>query len=176
MAKREILAAADHFSIIRATRNKNRTTKSARSNHHPIGLVVGPKGATIKRIQQSTHTYIVTPSRDKEPVFEVTGMPENVDRAREEIEAHITMRTGSVIDIHPDNDFHSNGTDVCMDLFGNSSAALWAKVNAPRRGSAASRNETLGSTSSESSCYGTGREQGPASPFRPGNSTLYQLP
>ncbi len=36
-----------------------------------VGLVVGPKGATIKRIQQQTHTYIVTPSRDKEPVFEV---------------------------------------------------------------------------------------------------------
>ncbi|CAH2292319.1 RNA-binding MEX3D [Pelobates cultripes] len=182
MAKREILAAADHFSIIRATRNKNsamaggsqgppnlpgQTTIQVRVPYRVVGLVVGPKGATIKRIQQSTHTYIVTPSRDKEPVFEVTGMPENVDRAREEIEAHITMRTGSVIDIHPDNDFHSNGTDVCMDLFGNSSAALWAKVNAPRRGSAASRNETLGSTSSESSCYGTGREQGPASPFRP---------
>ena len=38
-----------------------------------VGLVVGPKGATIKRIQQNTHTYIVTPSREKDPVFEVTG-------------------------------------------------------------------------------------------------------
>lgn len=38
-----------------------------------VGLVVGPKGATIKRIQHQTNTYIVTPSRDKEPVFEVTG-------------------------------------------------------------------------------------------------------
>ena len=27
---------------------------------------------TIKRIQQTTHTYIVTPSREKDPVFEVT--------------------------------------------------------------------------------------------------------
>ena len=59
-----------------------------------VGLVVGPKGATIKRIQQQTHTYIVTPSRDKEPVFEVTGLPENVDAARKEIEAHIALRTG----------------------------------------------------------------------------------
>ena len=41
--------------------------------------MVGPKGATIKRIQQQTRTYIVTPSRDKEPVFEVTGLPENVE-------------------------------------------------------------------------------------------------
>ena len=38
-----------------------------------VGLVVGPKGTTIKRIQQTTHTYIVTPSREKDPVFEVTG-------------------------------------------------------------------------------------------------------
>ena len=58
-------------------------------------MVVGPKGATIKRIQQQTHTYIVTPSRDKEPVFDVTGLPENVEAARKEIEAHIALRTGS---------------------------------------------------------------------------------
>ena len=58
-----------------------------------MGLVVGPKGATIKRIQQQTRTYIVTPSRDKEPVFEVTGLPENVETARKEIEAHIAFRT-----------------------------------------------------------------------------------
>uniref|UniRef100_A0A8C5LQ34 RING-type domain-containing protein n=1 Tax=Leptobrachium leishanense TaxID=445787 RepID=A0A8C5LQ34_9ANUR len=183
MAKREILAAADHFSIIRASRNKNnliagtsqgppnlpgQTTIQVRVPYRVVGLVVGPKGATIKRIQQSTHTYIVTPSRDKEPVFEVTGMPENVDRAREEIEAHITMRTGSLIDFHPDNDFHSNGTDVCIDLLGGGSAGLWAKVHAPRRGSATSRNETLGSPSSESSYYGaTVREQDPTSSFRP---------
>ena len=57
-----------------------------------MGLVVGPKGATIKRIQQQTRTYIVTPSRDKEPVFEVTGLPENVETARKEIEAHIAFR------------------------------------------------------------------------------------
>ena len=59
-----------------------------------VGLVVGPKGATIKRIQQQTSTYIVTPSREKEPIFEVTGMPDNVDQAKREIEAHIALRTG----------------------------------------------------------------------------------
>ncbi len=71
------------------------TTTQVRVPYRVVGLVVGPKGATIKRIQQSTHTYIVTPSRDKEPVFEVTGLPENVDAARKEIEAHIAMRTGA---------------------------------------------------------------------------------
>ena len=62
-----------------------------------VGLVVGPKGATIKRIQQQTHTYIVTPGRDKEPIFEVTGLPENVEAARHEIESHIAVRTGEIV-------------------------------------------------------------------------------
>ncbi|XP_053311828.1 RNA-binding protein MEX3D [Spea bombifrons] len=180
MAKREILAAADHFSVIRASRNKNlilgstqgppnlpgQTTIQVRVPYRVVGLVVGPKGATIKRIQQSTHTYIVTPSRDKEPVFEVTGMPENVDRAREEIEAHITMRTGSLVDINPDNDFHRNGTDVCTDLLGGGPSSIWAKVPAPRRGSAASRSE-IGSSSEITYFATASREQDPASPFRP---------
>merc|ERR1711981_1287097 len=110
-AKREILSAAEHFSQIRATRKNNinsplalgqmmantpgQTTIQVRVPYRVVGLVVGPKGATIKRIQQQTHTYIVTPSRDKEPVFEVTGLPENVEAARKEIEAHIAIRTGS---------------------------------------------------------------------------------
>ncbi|MBN3290121.1 MEX3B protein, partial [Polypterus senegalus] len=142
MARREIISAAEHFSMIRASRNKNtslngsgtvpgppnlpgQTTIQVRVPYRVVGLVVGPKGATIKRIQQQTHTYIVTPSRDKEPVFEVTGMPENVDRAREEIEAHIAMRTGGLIELTDENDFHANGTDVGFDHHGPGS--LWSK-------------------------------------------------
>lgn len=146
MARREIISAAEHFSMIRASRNKNtslsgsgtpvpgppnlpgQTTIQVRVPYRVVGLVVGPKGATIKRIQQQTHTYIVTPSRDKEPVFEVTGMPENVDRAREEIEAHIAMRTGGLIELQDVNDFHANGTDVGFDLHGH--ATLWSKPSA----------------------------------------------
>ncbi|XP_061527836.1 RNA-binding protein MEX3B-like [Phycodurus eques] len=140
MAKREILSAAEHFSLIRASRNKagslsvasgpgipalpGQTTIQVRVPYRVVGLVVGPKGATIKRIQQQTHTYIVTPSRDKEPVFEVTGMPENVDRAREEIEAHIALRTGtcgSGVEVPgaDNNDFQFNGTDVSFDNNGD---------------------------------------------------------
>ncbi|XP_063753194.1 RNA-binding E3 ubiquitin-protein ligase MEX3C-like isoform X2 [Eleginops maclovinus] len=135
MAKREILSAAEHFSLIRASRNKTgplsaatgagtpslpgQTTIQVRVPYRVVGLVVGPKGATIKRIQQQTHTYIVTPSRDKEPVFEVTGMPENVDRAKDEIEAHIAIRTGSCGNIEApgvdNNDFQYNGTDVSFE-------------------------------------------------------------
>merc|ERR1719464_481593 len=114
LAKAEILSAAAHFSQIRASRKSNinstlalgqmmantpgQTTIQVRVPYRVVGLVVGPKGATIKRIQQQTHTYIVTPSRDKEPVFEVTGLPENVEMARKEIEAHIELRTGGAMD------------------------------------------------------------------------------
>lgn len=71
-------------------------TAQVRVPYRVVGLVVGPKGATIKRIQQQTSTYIVTPSREKEPIFEVTGMPDNVEQAKREIEAHIALRTGLV--------------------------------------------------------------------------------
>lgn len=58
-----------------------------------VGLVVGPKGTTIKRIQQNTNTYIVTPSRDSQPVFEIQGLPDNVEAAKLEIETYIQLRT-----------------------------------------------------------------------------------
>ncbi|XP_035491168.1 RNA-binding protein MEX3B [Scophthalmus maximus] len=150
MAKREIVSAAEHFSMIRASRCKagapgggggslpgpphlpGQTTIQVRVPYRVVGLVVGPKGATIKRIQQQTHTYIVTPSREKDPVFEVTGMPENVDRAREEIETHITLRTGTFVDLQGDNDFHTNGTDVSLEglgaLAGGLGASLWSRA------------------------------------------------
>lgn len=187
MAKREILSAAEHFSMIRASRNKTnglagtvagspnlpgQTTIQVRVPYRVVGLVVGPKGATIKRIQQTTHTYIVTPSRDKEPVFEVTGMPENVDRAREEIEAHISMRTGVLIDLTADNDFHSNGTDVSLDGI-STTGSLWSKAPNPARRPAASfRNDSLsslGSTSTDSYYSNRLADTSPTSPFSTGS-------
>jgi len=126
LAKQEILSATDHFSQIRASRKSNmngflapgppgnipgQTTIQVRVPYRVVGLVVGPKGATIKRIQHQTHTYIVTPSREKEPVFEVTGLPENVDIARREIESHIALRTGLQNPSVDQNDFHRNGID-----------------------------------------------------------------
>ncbi|XP_050428931.1 RNA-binding protein MEX3B [Adelges cooleyi] len=108
-AKKEILSAAEHFSQIRASRKNMAGTLSppgpptvpghvtiqVRVPYRVVGLVVGPKGATIKRIQHQTGTYIVTPSRDKEPVFDVTGLPDSVETAKREIEAHIALRTGN---------------------------------------------------------------------------------
>ncbi|XP_008588843.1 PREDICTED: RNA-binding protein MEX3D [Galeopterus variegatus] len=190
MAKREILSAAEHFSLIRATRSKagglpgatqgppnlpGQTTIQVRVPYRVVGLVVGPKGATIKRIQQRTHTYIVTPGRDKEPVFAVTGMPENVDRAREEIEAHITLRTGAFTDAGPDSDFHANGTDVCVDLLG-AAASLWAKAPNPGRrpptATASLRGDSaLGAPSAPETFYAGSRggppvpDTGPPSPY-----------
>merc|ERR1712223_645864 len=135
LAKREILSAAEHFSQIRASRKNNinstlafgqivantpgQTTISVRVPYRVVGLVVGPKGATIKRIQQQTHTYIVTPSRDKEPVFEVTGLPENVEAARKEIEAHIAIRTGSGSDGFGGPANGSSGSDGGLNGFFN---------------------------------------------------------
>ncbi|XP_053148699.1 RNA-binding E3 ubiquitin-protein ligase MEX3C [Hemicordylus capensis] len=191
MAKREILSAAEHFSMIRASRNKNgpalaglscnpnlpgQTTVQVRVPYRVVGLVVGPKGATIKRIQQQTHTYIVTPSRDKEPVFEVTGMPENVDRAREEIEMHIAMRTGNYIELNEENDFHYNGTDVSFE--GGNLGSTWLTSNPvppPSRTRMISnyRNDSsssLGSGSTDS-YFGSNRlaDFSPTSPFSTGN-------
>ncbi|KAL7634194.1 UNVERIFIED_CONTAM: hypothetical protein RMT77_015523 [Armadillidium vulgare] len=134
MARREILSAAEHFSQIRACRKNNlngsmapgpptnvpgQITISVRVPYRVVGLVVGPKGATIKRIQQQSHTYIVTPSRDKEPVFEVTGLPDSVEHARKEIEAHIAMRTGALLDAEETSNAVANAV----------SAVTYASVN-----------------------------------------------
>lgn len=109
-AKREIECAAEHFTQIRASRRHSHggapapghVTLYVRVPLRVVGLVVGPKGATIKRIQQDTHTYIITPSREREPIFEVTGLPQNVEAARKEIEQHIYQRTGNMPMTDPD--------------------------------------------------------------------------
>lgn len=62
-----------------------------------VGLVVGPRGTTIKRIQQNTNTYIKTPSRDSQPVFDIQGIPSNVAQAKIEIENYIQLRTNNNI-------------------------------------------------------------------------------
>ena len=71
------------------------TTLGVRVPMSMVGLVVGPKGATIKRIQADTGTYIVTPGRDRDPVFEVIGSPDAVEKARQHIDAYIETRMAS---------------------------------------------------------------------------------
>ncbi|PWA25292.1 hypothetical protein CCH79_00005195 [Gambusia affinis] len=189
MAKREIVSAAEHFSMIRASRCKaggpggggslpgpphlpGQTTIQVRVPYRVVGLVVGPKGATIKRIQQQTHTYIVTPSREKDPVFEVTGMPENVDRAREEIETHITLRTGTFVDLQGDNDFHTNGTDVSLEGLGSLSGGLGASLCRKMSSSVAYHTHNGGMSSDSFSSNRKPTEGGsPTSPFSTGSSS-----
>ncbi len=101
-AKREILELVEHLSELRAPRKGTEdkvTTIRIRVPYKVVGLVVGPKGATVKRIQQATQTYIVTPSRHKEPYFEVKGPPANVEKAKKEIERYIALRTKESFDL-----------------------------------------------------------------------------
>ena len=116
-AKAEILQAADHFTTIRASRNgaaartgsngpmnlseavvngvargEDSVTRHVKVPYSVVGLIVGPRGSTIKKIQSMTRTYIVTPSRDKEPVFEIQGAPDCVAAARVEINSYINQR------------------------------------------------------------------------------------
>lgn len=105
--KNEIFSAAEHFSQIRATRRSaasgdplrlpaTGSVKQVREKvavpFWVVGLVVGPKGTTIRRIQQDTQTYIITPGKEREPVFEIIGSSENIARARQEIESYIALR------------------------------------------------------------------------------------
>ncbi|XP_058127872.1 RNA-binding E3 ubiquitin-protein ligase MEX3C-like [Anopheles ziemanni] len=111
-AKQEILSAADHFSTLRSSKKQaiallaesrnmlgysmpDEITIQIRVPQKVVGLVVGPKGATIKNIQLKTNTYIITPKRNQESVFEITGLPTNVHTARQLIEEHIATRAGA---------------------------------------------------------------------------------
>ena len=112
----EIQNAAEHFTHIRASRNQHKALGSGLGGtggleankpasregdvmiqvtvpYRVVGLVVGLKGQTIKAIQQDTDTFIVTPNRDKAPIFEIRGQPENVERAKSMILRHIETRT-----------------------------------------------------------------------------------
>ncbi|MFH4973827.1 hypothetical protein AB6A40_000536 [Gnathostoma spinigerum] len=126
-AKREIECAAEHFTQIRASRRHSQggapapghITAYVRVPLRVVGLVVGPKGATIKRIQQDTHTYIITPSREREPIFEVTGLPQNVEAARREIEQHIYQRTGNMPITDPNASIGSYSYEIQGNLSTN---------------------------------------------------------
>nr|CAD2181707.1 unnamed protein product [Meloidogyne enterolobii] len=143
-ARREIECAAEHFTQIRASRRHSQgacpapghVTAYVRVPLRVVGLVVGPKGNTIKRIQQDTHTYIITPSREREPIFEVTGLPENVEAARREIENHIYQRTGNMPITDPNASIAN--FDLNYDALQAQQAALQSNsVNRPNYGALA---------------------------------------
>jgi RNA-binding protein MEX3 len=170
-AKREILSAAEHFSQIRASRKNSlgallgappgppatapgHVTIQVRVPYRVVGLVVGPKGATIKRIQHQTHTYIVTPSRDKEPIFEVTGLPESVDAAKREIQAHITLRTGTAPSVVDETDLLGA---LCRGGLGS---ILGISNSMDQQGSNRSNGGSNGAFSSSASCSSSSSTSG----------------
>ncbi|OAF65211.1 hypothetical protein A3Q56_07047 [Intoshia linei] len=81
----------DYFknSYIDKTKNCESISVKLRIPYRIVGLIVGPKGATIKRIQQKTQTFIVTPSPEREPVFELTGSKLNIKSAFDEIKEYV---------------------------------------------------------------------------------------
>jgi len=88
-AKNEILQASEHFY-----RKRSGVTVSLYVPYCLVGVVMGHDGENIKRIQRRTDTLIVSPSKNKEPVFKVTGLPDRVEAAKNEIEVHIAFCTG----------------------------------------------------------------------------------
>jgi rRNA processing protein Krr1/Pno1 len=116
-----------------STSNLQQITIQVRVPYRVVGLVVGPKGATIKRIQQNTNTYIVTPGRDKEPVFEIAGLPENVEAAKAEIESHIAARTGQLSDnesgVMEENDFDKDLFSLTETIDSNQHCSKWIQLN-----------------------------------------------
>ncbi|ESO10199.1 hypothetical protein HELRODRAFT_72945, partial [Helobdella robusta] len=102
MAKKEILAISDYFNQIRNSRLGNTGSNKSSEEVHirvsvpydVVGLLVGPKGNTIKKIQQETQTYIVTPNRDHKPIFQISGSVENVEKAKNAIKSYVWQRTG----------------------------------------------------------------------------------
>jgi len=105
-AKHMVQADAKHITQIRAPqKNVMLSHCKVRVPYELVGLVIGPKGATVKRIQQVTNTTIVSPSHDqKDPLFYIFGQTsDSVEAAMEEIERYIEMRTGTGISISPDS-------------------------------------------------------------------------
>src|SRR5436190_2965582 len=104
-AKRELLNASEYFTKIRGNEPACCTSDLQNSQeyiniqihvpYHLAGLIIGHNGYTIKRIQSQTDTCIVSPTKDMESVFIVTGLPDKVEAAKREIEDYIVMHTGT---------------------------------------------------------------------------------
>jgi len=101
LVKEYILQQAQHFTDLRKQPllqsfkgiSGQLVSLNVRVAKEFVGLVVGPKGKTIKKIQEDTHTHIVTPNYQKEPIFVVTGLQFDVERARDLMNQHIDQRT-----------------------------------------------------------------------------------
>ena len=54
-----------------------------------VGLIIGPKGSRVREIAESTSTYIKTPCRYREPIFEIYGHPSDVTDAKDKIMSYV---------------------------------------------------------------------------------------
>ena len=85
--------------------------------YRAVVFVVGPEGVTLETIQRLTHTHIVITGSERDPIFEVTGFPENAEKAKDEIRALVDAEIGiQSCDADDDDDFARNGTVVETSL------------------------------------------------------------
>lgn len=83
-----------------------------------IGLIIGPKGTRIKEIAESTGTYIKTPNKYREPIFEIVGLPADVEKARNQILTFINnkMNDDYIKQMMSQMPVHEPGSPVKLDL------------------------------------------------------------
>lgn len=102
-AVKALRSASDFFSSLEYQKEASYTTAMASSRGEAIvvklsipenyvGLVVGVKGSTIKEIEKQTKTYIQSPTMDSEPVFTITGSPDDCEKAMGFISRYLTLR------------------------------------------------------------------------------------
>ena len=117
-----------------------------------VGLIVGPKGQTIKKIQQDTATYVITPGRDKDPIFEITGCHEGVQRAKELIEDHVLARTGNTLEelLIQQNDPTRQRSSSLDDTIWKDGMDIWK--DADRMFGSSPDNHSGGGSRKESDC------------------------
>ncbi|KAL8610720.1 hypothetical protein ACOMHN_016703 [Nucella lapillus] len=101
IAAQEIREMAAHFTGIRDARrprpnNPNEVHLKMPLETGLVGLVVGTRGATIKKIQEESGAYIVTPNRNENEnhisTFSIRGQPHEVKKAEALIKEHINSR------------------------------------------------------------------------------------
>lgn len=137
-------------SISSISSSCHQISKKVTVPYQVVGLVVGPKGSTIKRIQQSTNTYIVTPSRDSQPVFEIQGQAECVEAAKAEIENYIMLRTTSTVsNVCPSS--QSSSSSSTSSSCSSKEDFCCASLSALMIGDASSSSSSSASSSSSSS-------------------------
>ncbi|XP_067930286.1 uncharacterized protein [Watersipora subatra] len=131
-AKFEILASNERVSKIRELRGRNVKGEQqvddppdlSTEEHciienvsvptHAVGFVIGPKGSRVREIADATCTYIKTPCRYREPIFEICGHPSDVKLAREKILALIQSKddSGYIRQCMAKMPIHERGTPV----------------------------------------------------------------